>query len=400
MAVLDLTSSAGQAYKRMLQHIRIHRLREGDLLPSQPLWQKELGCGTVPFNEAMRLLEARGVVERRKKIGTRLLRTAPPQPVPWTIGLCITLVSEHRGGLAWAVLSQYLQNHLQAAGCQVRLYHSEGRSRLHHELSEFSGLEADLEAGVIDGAVFTARLMTCEQERLARRGVVPCGILPAGGPEPSAATGLIVDQGPMIQQAVDLLVGRGSRRLALILPGQPWIPESPYFQTTFRAALAHHPQAAGLELETWGHVRGGMDLGQRLLRMPADERPDALIGTHDDYVALGLAHAIHSDGAYRPAIATLTNRQSPLPFPLPVYRFELDLMEIAARTVQCLLDRLHAPGRPRRPERLAPRLNESAASELPQFMMNWGRSVVQQPVSAELEGLNEPVEQAAGLSYS
>jgi DNA-binding LacI/PurR family transcriptional regulator len=376
MVTLDTTSSAGQAYKRMLRHVRVHSLREGDLLPSQPLWQKELGCGTVPFNDAMRLLEAQGVVQRRKKMGTRLLRTAPRQPVPWTIALCTTLASEQRGGLASAVLSQYLHARLQAAGCQVRTYNGLGQPRLHHELSEFGPFNNDLEQGKIDGALFTCRLMTCEHDRLRQHGVAECGIHPARSADVCEESGLVIDQGPMIQQAVELLGNQKRRRIALVMPGAPWIPEQPYFESVFRQAMANHPQSTGLELKIWGHVRGGMDLGEQLLAMPPQNRPDALICTQDDYVTLGLAHAIHPDPLYRPSIATLTNRQSPLPFPLPVYRFELDLMEAAEKSVQFLMDRLHAPAAPAPCQRLTPRLNEPEASELPHFMMNWGRNVL------------------------
>jgi DNA-binding LacI/PurR family transcriptional regulator len=362
----------------MLRHVRIHLLREGDLLPSQPRWQKELGCGTVPFNAAMRLLEAQGVVRRRKKMGTRLLRTAPRQPVPWTIALCTTLASEHRGGLASAVLSQYLHARLQAAGCQVRTYSGVGQSRLHHELAEFGLFADDLERGKIDGALFACRLMTCEHQRLARNGVVECGIHAARSADAPAESGLAIDQGPMIEQAVELMANRNRRRIALVMPGAPWIPEQSYFESVFRQAMARFPQCTGFELKIWGHVRGGMDLGEKILAMPPQDRPDALICTQDDYVALGIAHAIHRETSYRPAIATLTNRQSPLPFPLPVYRFELDLTEVAEKSVRFLLDRLHAPAAPAPCQRLTPRLNESEPSELPHFMMNWGRNVMHQ----------------------
>jgi DNA-binding LacI/PurR family transcriptional regulator len=169
---------------------------------------------------------------------------------------------------------------------------------------------------------------------------------------------------------------QGRRRIALVMPGRPWIPEKAYFESTFREAVERFPQSVGMEFTIGAHVHSGMAMGEKLLAMRPEDRPDALICTLDDYVALGIAHAIQPEQAYRPGIATLTNRQSPLPFPLPVYRFELDLMEMAKQSVAFLLEGLHEPNRTKSSRRLIPRLNEEEASELPRAMMNWGRNLM------------------------
>jgi DNA-binding LacI/PurR family transcriptional regulator len=371
--MLSSSTSAGQVYREILRYVRIHRIGKGEFLPAQPQFQKELGCGTIPFNKAMRMLEAQGVVERRKKYGTRLLRGAPAERVPWTIALCGAPVSERYGGLSASVWRQYMHTLLQQAGCQVRLYDGIHRPRLHHELSEFGAFVEDMEGGEIDGAIVPARLMTCEYERLMINGVVECTVRSACSAEES---GLVMDQGPMIRQGVELFAGEGRERIAMVMPGAPWIPEKPYFEKTFREAMGHFPQSTGLEFKVGGKVGGGMEMGERLLAMRPEDRPDALICLQDDYVTLGIAHVLHLDPGYRPGIVTITNRQSPLPFPLPVYRFELDLMDAARQAVDYLLAGLHAPDQKRPAQRIVPRLNEAEASELPQFMVGWGRHAV------------------------
>jgi DNA-binding LacI/PurR family transcriptional regulator len=381
MASLDFSSSAGQVYKRILRHVRIHQLREGDLLPSHPLWRKELGCGSIPFSDAMRLLESQGVIERRKKAGTRLLRGAPSEPVPWSIGLCHQGISPEHGGVLHAVLAQQIHVRLQAAGCQVRIYHNRKGHRLHHYLDEFDPLLTDVEAGKLDGLLIGMRLATVEFKRLGEHGVTVCPTL--HGP-PSARqgqhTGVRVDEGPMIRQAATLLNGLGCRRIALIVAGAPWVREEGYLRKVFHQAI-EAVGAEGMDIKGWNSVAGGVEIARVLLDMRPEDRPDGLICTQNDYVTLGITHALRENGSYRPRIASFANRHVPLPFLLPVFRFELDVAELAQKKVDLLLKLLQSPGHAQADEVVIPRLSESEAALVPACLLKTPASLPEPKIS-------------------
>jgi DNA-binding LacI/PurR family transcriptional regulator len=360
---IDPSSTTGTVYRQVLRHIRQHRLGQGDRLPPQSQWLRTLNCGTVPFNSAMRLLETHGVLERRPT-GTTLLRPAPKRPIQWSVGVCMPRLPTLSA--SYPALLQYLLLHLQKDGCQARLYHFNSPARItdYSRLSDFENLSPDVKAGTLDGLMSIPRLAPGERRRLREQGVTDCQLMeldPRG-------QGVVIDLPTMIQDSVCLLRGRGCHRIAAVgginhtwrevAGGTLW--------EAFTQAVAPLPP---LEFYEYGCASAGQIVARRLLDMPPQERPDALVCFWDEYFILGMTEALEQDVSYRPAIATLTNRQSPLPFFLPVYRYEIDLNEVAQKGVKLLMDQLSSPQEAPDRIRVVPRLNETPAAKLSDRML-------------------------------
>lgn len=59
----------------LLQRIRSRRWRPGDLVPAEEKLAAEFGCARTTVNRAMRALAEAGLVERRRRAGTRVVPT-------------------------------------------------------------------------------------------------------------------------------------------------------------------------------------------------------------------------------------------------------------------------------------------------------------------------------------
>ncbi|MCF7837791.1 MAG: hypothetical protein K9N49_04105, partial [Candidatus Marinimicrobia bacterium] len=103
------------------------------------------------------------------------------------------------------------------------------------------------------------------------------------------------------------------------------------------------------------YLAAGRVIARDLLEQAPARRPEGLI-VLDDFVAAGLMAVLREADGYRPRMVVLTHVQNPREYPLPVFRFELDIAELAQRGVAVLLERLRNPGLPDRLDRVAPRL--------------------------------------------
>jgi DNA-binding LacI/PurR family transcriptional regulator len=381
MDALDLSTSAGQVYRRMLRHVRMHRLEVGTILPPQPQWQQELGCGTTTFNKAMRMLEAHGVVRRRRSAGTTLLRTAPDRRIQWSVGVCMPKLPTVSA--VYPTLLQFLLLHLQEAGCQLHIYRFNRSTplRYYNRLDDFDSLKEDVEAGRLDGLLNISRLGTRDHAHLKRLGVVSCQLIAHHRDEPGVAT----DTPEMIRQAVTLLHDKGCRKIALAYPDSDACHESygDAHQHAFAQAMAELRQPP-LEFPGPEFAAGGQSVARQLLQLPPNQRPDALVCIRDDHFALGLTQVLRQDPAYRPAITSQASHQAPLPFFLPVYRFEIDLEEVAKKGVHLLVEQLQSPRQTPTRVYVTSRLNEPQAMELPAKMMDmeYGSKTTERPCPA------------------
>jgi DNA-binding LacI/PurR family transcriptional regulator len=354
----DPSSITANVYRQVLRHIRQHRLGKGDRLPPQSQWLRALNCGTVPFNNAMRLLESHGVLQRRPT-GTTLLRSAPDRPIQWSVGVCMPKLPTLSA--SYPALFQFLQMHLQEAGARLYPYYLNRKMPVKdfHRLADFDALADDAESGKLDGLLNLLHLTQEDRLLLGNWGVPHCKLVELD----IRASGVAIDLPAMIRQATQLLKDRECRRIAL-LGGINHSWREVFGGTLWDAFEKTLDPIPPLEFYSYGYARAGQEVARRLLDLPPEERPDGLVCVWDDYFALGLTEVLREDSSYRPAIAAFTSRQAALPFFLPVYRYELDLEEVAQKGVRLLLDRLQSPREVDPRARVIPCLNEPEPATL------------------------------------
>jgi DNA-binding LacI/PurR family transcriptional regulator len=324
-----------EAYRAILRLIHSDSLEVGDLLPKQSDLLTRLGMCQGTVSAAMRWLVADGIVERRKCTGTtvRSLRPANPGRLIWSVGIAMPDVYETP---FFPTLTHFLHKHLALSGCANRVYIVGPNAVPADEVdvrraADFTGLEEDLEAGLLDAIITPTRLATSE---------VP--VCAAAGPE-WAELGVIIDHAAMIRAACELLLKRGCSRLGLLvyeIANSSHHASCDVFSSVLKAGgLDVHPQDL---IYTRPGLASGREVADQLLSRSADERPDGLV-ILDDVAAQGFSVRVREVNHYAPQLAVQTNRQAPLAFPLPAYHFEVDVEELARRAVEKTVQRLLKP---------------------------------------------------------
>ncbi len=352
-----------QAVKAVLRYAHGKGLRDGDRLPPQQQLRVTLGFSNDTLTRAMGQLMRAGVITRKSKVGTVVADLSRPLPNLWSVALP-SFPAELVGEVPFlAQLLQFLQSGIRQAGHRCHVYAMERSRNVDSPvLADFSGLEQDILAGAVD-AVLTTLTTDARHWAWAKQHNLP---LCHTWWWEAAPCGVVIDQKPMVMQAAALLADQGCRRLALIAAEPPRKGFGRFWEGFTEAATALAGRIETLPLLQEGQgVLSGQKIAQRLLAMPAASRPDGLIAV-DDRVTLGLTTTLVSAGDYRPKIVVQANRQAPLSFALPVFRFEVDIEQLASAAVNLLLERLPNPSLPPRLEFVAPRFAGLHEHENPQ----------------------------------
>jgi DNA-binding LacI/PurR family transcriptional regulator len=352
-----------QAVKAVLRYAHSRRLKEGDRLPPQQSLRVELGFSNDTLTRAMGQLMHAGIITRKSKVGTVVADLGRPLPNLWSVALP-SFPAEVVGEVPFlAQLLQFLQSGVRQAGHRCHVYPMGGRGNVESpSLTDFSGLEQDILSGAVDAVLTTLATDERHWTWASRHNLPLCHTWWWE----TAACGVVIDQKPMVMQAASLLADQGCRRLALVAAEPPREGFSRFWEgfTEAAAGLAGRIETLPLLHEGQG-VLSGQRIAQRLLSMPSGARPDGLIAV-DDRVTLGLTTTLVSAGDYRPKIVVQTNRQAPLSFALPVFRFEVDIEQIATAAVNQLQQRLPNPSLPPRLEFIPPRFAGLHEHENPQ----------------------------------
>lgn len=338
-------SRVNLACKALMRYIRARNLGPKDKLPPQKELRAELRFSNDTLTSAMKRLVASGMLVRRTGAGTILADDSPATIRSlWTVGILLHPTTAMLHMPFWAQLTQSLHSRIVGGGYEVRQFGMKGEIDHLPGQADFPGLPEAIGARRVDALVTLPWFEPGDWAEVRRQGVGMC----SAGPWESAPCGVIIDQKPGVAWAVRRLVEHGCRRLAVVSENVP----SPGFErfwvgfeqglASVRAAHEVHGFEPVPALASGGY--GGQRVAERLLALPADERPDGLI-VIEDQLALGLTTTLlHSD--YRPAIVIQANRQAALSMALPVFRYEVDIEALAEQAVELLLDQLYAPQAP------------------------------------------------------
>ncbi|MGI5870306.1 MAG: GntR family transcriptional regulator [Kiritimatiellia bacterium] len=346
--------------RSLVQWIHSRSLGTGDTLPSQAELRDSMGFHNNTINAAMAILTECGIVTRKRKTGTVVENAEAPIPGLWRVGVVVP--PQVSCGAFYTQLQMMVLARLAAAGVAVELFADTGVETIGSAVTfrRFRGLEAAHADRRIEG-LFTPVAIAGEDWSLcARQGLA---ISHAGAWE-DAPAGVVIEQGKMVEEAVAMLVQRGCRSVGIGSVRGPH-PGHVRFLEGFRRATA----AAGLaenaasSFSGGAGAHGGSRIAGQLLALPAHRRPQGLIVVND-LVASGLCAVIASTSDYRPAIVVQTNRQAPLAFALPVIHCEVDVEELASRSVANLLARMRNPALPLRREWAFPHVQPDPQASL------------------------------------
>lgn len=328
-----------EAYRRVLRLIHKMEAVEGTRLPTQTELMDELKICAVTLDAAMKWLIEDGVLMRKRRVGTFVLRPYPQNPKRsiWRVGLVMPPITHSYFG---AVLSHFLHKHLDAYGISDRTYqlspHAINASEVwERRPSDFTGLKDDIDEGLLDGIATSTRLRNA--------GIPVCGV----ASWERAEFGVLIDYGAFLQDAVKALLGKGCRNLLCVLPHNPedwcYFSQMEALQTVptslaaqgigFRSEICPISAGSGFPLER--------RFLERLLSLAPSERPDGLI-VQDDITGQALASMLATTN-YRPFFAVQTNRQIPISFAIPSLPFSVDLDQIASRAAELLMAKLLDP---------------------------------------------------------
>ncbi len=332
-----------KAAKAVVRYIHARGLAEGDRLPPQQEMRKLLGFSNDTLSSAMRMLTDAGILSRKSKLGTQVADLASTIPGLWSVALLLPPAHHMLEVPFFAQLAHFLQWRILQAGHRCQVYPPAGGPTTELPPAEqFLGLTEAVAARTVDAVVTNFHTGGAAWQWAARKGIPVCYVWWWE----RASLGVVIDQAPMAAEAVSLLAGQGCRRLAIVSQGAP-DPNQGRFWLGFTRGL----RAVGRPIEhlpplyAGEGVLAGRTIARRLLDMPAGRRPDGLVIV-DDRVAMGLTAELVAAGDWRPRIAVHTNKQAPLAFALPVFRFEIDIEALATLAVDLVSRRLLDPSLP------------------------------------------------------
>lgn len=275
----------------------------------------------------MQILVREGVLTRRAGLGTTVLDPHANHTAVWTIGM--TFPPKVESGVSPTV-SFLLRQQLHRNDCEDLTYCAAtpvptGDPR---PIDVFPGLADDLTCRL--DAVLTTMIFEYPDDAL----VVSVGGL-------FSPLAVYIDYFTWACDALQRLAAQGCRRIGLLGSETVFGEETQFHKAHRHLRRQGVPLEDPLVMPRLSHIEGGCEAAEMLLAMPDDRRPDALL-VADDYHCMGLTGRLAVRGTYRPKVAVQVNRQLRLMFSMPVFRYALDLEEMARRSVDLMVRQLEA----------------------------------------------------------
>ena len=316
--------SVRDVYRRLVKYILTNKLTEGDPLPSHELLRKQLKVGNDTLSQAIQLLTHDGVLKTVRRIATAVADPSKASIHLWTIGIALTPEVSSFSSLLQATLSRTLNRYGCSDQTFIRPADDKWLAENEQPAAHFNGLEQAAAAGEVDAII--------SEENVSCKYVPVCRV--SHHPTPF---GVIYDNQSMVKDSLGVLNRRNSNHPLIILTGERQHgeihPALPF------ACLEKGNHADHLRIHSKPQARQGVQIADWIMGLPKAARPDGIICT-DDHLTVGLTAALLKEPGYRPPITSYSNKQLPLPFLLPVIRYEIDVEQLAETTVRVLTNGL------------------------------------------------------------
>jgi DNA-binding LacI/PurR family transcriptional regulator len=319
----------------ILEHLRglilRGQLKPGARVPARTEIERLFRTSTVTAQRAFDRLVEDGFVEVQGKRGTFVVER-PPHLHHYA--LCFPSPM-HSGDWVrfWTVLSNVARSMEKTHPLRFSIY-----SGISREVagSDYRALLADVNARRLAGLIFATNPYLVERTPILERPGLPRVAMMTSPLQPGVLA-VDLDSRAFLERAVDFLVSRNRRRLAvLVVPG---------FQHPLRARLEEVFAARGLKLNpAWvqmgfqAEAAWTVHLIELLMRGPADERPDGLIVVDDNLVESACRGLLQS-GVRVPAdveVVAHCNFPPPVASIMPISRLGYDIFHVMETCVELL----------------------------------------------------------------
>jgi len=337
MEILSLPpgSQVLKAAKRLVRLIHEEGLSAGSEMPKQEELRKLLPFSNDTLSAALKILSESGVVERRRRSGTRVLDPEALVPNLWTVIMAVIPMRDNDSPFFYQLYMRSIMK-LNSLGFKVMFSERGGRGNSPDPdfASCFPGLEQTLKSGMVDG-LLTSACFDREALKLFKACSVPFSHM---GSWELAPSGAAIDSGSAAREGLKELAKSGASRFAIVCNHPP----RPGYDSFWKAALETLPEIGRSESDLLLLCEGdgfhsGAKAAERLASMPKSRRPDGLV-VLDDVIACGLSSSL-AQSSYRPRLAVQTNIGPLVPIMLPAFSMKVDV-ELLARTAVEELRRL------------------------------------------------------------
>ncbi len=338
--------------KRIVRYIHRTGLSAGSRIEVNASLLRELRVSDRKLQRAMKGMVEAGVLIRRRRLGTVVRDPNAAVPQLWKVAVAVNMQSGS-GQLPFeAVLSERMRVELALHQCSEVTYvqlpeHQAPSEARQNRWLRFPGLREAVGSGQVD-AVLTPCRLDGDATHLA------CHV----GTWEDASWGVVIDDVTFIETAYRALRQQAGQRFALVrysMPSSGRRRGADRFLQLLQSDNVQSTQPPILSADN--DVHNGALLGERLLALPPQQRPDSLI-IQDDLVAASLLCRVAQSPSYRPRVAVQVNAQLSQIYPLPVTRVAIDVCELARMGIETLLDGLRNPNHICRLRRYYPYLEE------------------------------------------
>lgn len=300
----------------------------GGRLPTRREFCAEFDASMITVQQALDQLVAEGFVEARGRNGTFVV-DRPPHLFSVVLAFPVSAVTSRQNRF-WAALEEEA----------LRLRQSSFDIHVHHEIDSHPGnamhnaLAAAVENGRFAGLIFPSSPHDLQRSPLLKApGVARVAIMSATDEFPNIGA-VILDGASWRQKALDHLVARGRRRIALLT--------TPRLESTgWESAFA----SRGLELRPYwiqstalSAVESARNLAHLLFRPGRDEHPDGLIITDDNLVEAATGGVVAAGVRVPTDLEIVAHCNFPWPTPsvVPARRLGFDARLVLAACLNLL----------------------------------------------------------------
>ena len=349
-------TQTGSCCRAIIRYILDQELKTGDKLPSQNELRRELDFSHNSMTPAMNLLVESGMLERKRRLGTVIVDTNAVPSGLWRGALAFGVLDITPACKFETILSRYVQERVQRAGCHVRSYilNYDKFRTCPHELSDFGLLEADLQSGRLDAVISPAFFSTTAYEQAESFSVPLCNI---GGWE-DVPFRVELDTRDLVSKSATILKEKCCRSITVIMDCKFQANIFEYIKSEIVGSSKYYNIKFDF-IHGTGDEDDARKAADKLMSMSANERPEGLI-ILNDILALALTSIISNYG-YSPAIVVQSNKQIPLFYPVPVTKLEFDMEKLAETSINTVLNKVKHPSLPVSIENIKAKAPEEAA---------------------------------------
>ena len=288
----ELPRRAESARNALISYIHDHGLTTGDRLPAYARLRAEFGFGSQTIAAAVESLCQLGVLEVRDKVG---LFVTDPHGGHLTGRTVAVAVRPLEGSAYAATLAGFIQKLLTERSCRcLTFYRNADADAPNPALADFPGLEQAVFEKRCDGIISLCPFAKNDQRRLEKFGVPCCFI--GDDDHDAMPLAVVIEVKRFIADAEAALREAGCDKIIQLCTSAE--------QLALRGG--NPPAMVG------SSYSGGRRIAERLLALPASERPDGII-SDDDTIVSGLLSGIVTGQLpqvdYLPRIATIVHAE-------------------------------------------------------------------------------------------